>query len=288
MLCQRDIYDHYPGVIIPYGDTDSVLLYYNKLNVQGLSIMDTNLVYWEYYETMGKDMTTRLFPDPHLLELEDINLYMQFFKGNGENLGKKKAYIKTTWTAKDGYNLKLSGLSGLKRVNPPWVRQSIMPIVRVLVDLTKDDTDLLTIIRERCQLLLDRDSSLTPNHLSISNQIQELSEYKSTNLVQLKVAETLRKKCGVDVKAGQRVRYFISNRGKLMVTKGCPTQLFDWSKLDFRYYFMNFMKKSLGQFLQDMPLWTAVVTMLEDFTRKAHSKSSRNAMARMFKLAIKK
>ena len=238
---------HYPGSIVRYGDTDSVMV---QFDVQGKTGKEAIEYSWELGEKAASECT-KLFKAPNNLELEKV--YCPYF------LYSKKRYAAKLWTkAKDGNMnmdyIDVKGLQLVRRDNTPHVREVCKELLDVVLD-SSDTTAPKALARKRAVELLEGDvpneklvlsQSLSDSYKVKGESVSILSdEIANINQAHVQVVRKMRERQpGSEPQSGDRVPYILINTGDSKARAFEKSEDPAYAKehnlqVDYAYYFLN-------------------------------------------------
>lgn len=224
---------NFPGAIVRYGDTDSVMVEFDVQGRTGQAALDYS---WELGERAAKECTA-LFKRPNDLELEKV--YCPYF------LYSKKRYAAKLWEkGKTGCvefkYVDVKGLQLVRRDNTPHVRRVLKELLDCLL-ASSDPKPAIDLARERALELLTGDVPLAELVLS-----QSLADsYKNPNLAHVQVRNKIRDRApGSEPQSGDRVPYVLTKtddvKAKAYEKAEDPKYVEEHSiPIDYHYYFMN-------------------------------------------------
>jgi DNA polymerase delta subunit 1 len=240
---------HFPGAIVRYGDTDSVMV---EFDCEGRTGMDAIKYSWDLGERAAEECT-KLFKKPNDLELEKT--YYPYI------LYSKKRYAAKLWTkGKDGEMhmdyIDVKGLSLVRRDNTPHVREVCKELLDLILE-SNDTKPAIELARERALELLTGD--VPHEKLILSQQLGDLENYKSHNMshvqVHLKMEE---RKPGSAPQSGDRVPYLLTkteagHRAKAFEKAEDPKYVLENKiPVDYHYYFLNKFLKPVSDLLEPL------------------------------------
>jgi DNA polymerase delta subunit 1 len=238
---------HYPGSIVRYGDTDSVMV---EFDVQGRTGKDAIEYSWELGEKAAGECT-KLFKAPNNLELEKV--YCPYF------LYSKKRYAAKLWTKnKEGEMnmdyIDVKGLQLVRRDNTPYMREVCKELLDVVLDSNGTDAPK-ALARKRAVELLEGDVSneklILSQSLSDSYKVKgERVSITSDEIVNISQAhvQVVRKmrdrQPGSEPQSGDRVPYILINTGdpKARAFEKSEDPIYAREHrlpVDYPYYFLN-------------------------------------------------
>jgi DNA polymerase delta subunit 1 len=222
---------NYPGSVVRYGDTDSVMV---EFNVEGLTGHDAIVKSWEMGEKAAAECT-KLFKQPNDLELEKV--YYPYF------LYSKKRYAAKMWVQnKKGEivfdSIDIKGLQVVRRDNTPYVRECCKEVLDIILESNNPGSAKECARRRAVELL---DGQVPMEKLILSQKLAD--SYKSKNLAHVNVRDKIkRREPGSEPQSGDRVPYVLimADSEKQYEKAEDPT----WVKkknlrLDYQYYFSN-------------------------------------------------
>jgi DNA polymerase delta subunit 1 len=224
---------NFPGAVVRYGDTDSVMV---QFDVEGRTGEEAIAYSWKLGEKAAT-MCNSLFKKPKNLELEKV--YCPYF------LYSKKRYAAKMWTQDRNGQMKMDcidvkGLQLVRRDNIPFVREVSKEILDVILE-SKNPDGARKVARDRAVELLDGRVSM--EKLTLSQKLAD--SYKSTSLPHVRVRDKIRERePGSEPQSGDRVPFVLVDTGdpghKQFEKAEDPT----WAKnndlpLDYRSYFTN-------------------------------------------------
>ena len=224
---------NFPGAIVRYGDTDSVMV---EFDVQGRTGQDALEYSWELGERAAKECTA-LFKKPNDLELEKV--YCPYF------LYSKKRYAAKLWEkgksgAVEFKYVDVKGLQLVRRDNTPHVRRVLKEVLECIL-ASNDPKPAIDLARERAMELLTGDVS--HDELVLSQSLAD--SYKNTNLAHVQVRNKIRDRApGSEPQSGDRVPYILTKtddpRAKAYEKAEDPKFAEEHGvPIDYHYYFMN-------------------------------------------------
>jgi DNA polymerase delta subunit 1 len=225
------VHANFPGSIVRYGDTDSVMVQFDVGDRTGQEAIKYS---WELGEQAAK-MCNALFKKPKNLELEKV--YCPYF------LYSKKRYAAKLWTKnKQGEMhmdyIDVKGLQLVRRDNTPYVREVCREILDVILE-SKNPEGARELARTRAVELISGQVPLEKLILS-----QKLADsYKSDNLPHIMVRNKKRERePGSEPQSGDRVQFVLVKNDSTKQFEKAEDPL--WVKthnvpLDYMYYFTN-------------------------------------------------
>lgn len=236
---------HFPGSIVRYGDTDSVMVEFDVGGRTGQAAIDES---WRLGE-QAAEQCTKLFKKPNDLELEKV--YCPYF------LYSKKRYAAKMWVQnKQGQvvfdSVDIKGLQVVRRDNVPFVRETSKEVLDIILESNNPESARECARRRAIQLLA---GNVPMEKLVLSQKLAD--SYKSDNLAHVQVRDKIRaREPGSEPQSGDRVPYVI------IKTYGNEKQYEkaedpDWVKkksleLDYEYYFMNKFINPLSDLLEPL------------------------------------
>jgi len=275
---------NYPGSIVRYGDTDSVMV---EFNVEGLTGHDAIVKSWEMDEKASRECT-KLFKAPNDLELEKV--YYPYF------LYSKKRYAAKMWVKnKVGEiifdSIDIKGLQVVRRDNTPYVRECCKEVLDIILESNNPESAKECARKRAIELL---DGRVSMEKLVLSQKLAD--SYVNNNLAHVKVRDKIRKRePGSEPQSGDRVQYVLIMADSV---KQCDkAEDPNWVKnknirLDYQYYFSNKFVTPICDLLEPL-VPNPKETMFGDLLRKQCSKrikgaaTSRNLMEMWAKYEIK-
>ena len=275
--------EHFPGSIVRYGDTDSVMV---EFNVGGLTGYDAIVKSWELGEQASKECT-KLFKKPNDLELEKV--YYPYF------LYSKKRYAAKMWIKNkqdeivfDSVDIK--GLQVVRRDNTPYVRECCKEVLDIILESNNPES-AKECARKRAVELLD--GQVPMEKLMLSQKLAD--SYKSDNLAHVKVRDKIKKRePGSEPQSGDRVQYVLVMADS---EKQCDkAEDPNWVKkknlrLDYQYYFSNKFITPICDLLEPLvpePKETIFGDLLRKQTKRIKgAATTRNIMDMFAKYEIK-
>ena len=222
---------NFPGSIVRYGDTDSVMV---EFNVEGLTGYDAIVKSWELGEKASKECT-KLFKSPNDLELEKV--YYPYF------LYSKKRYAAKMWIKNKANeivfdSIDIKGLQVVRRDNTPYVRECCKEVLDIILESNNPESAKETARKRAVELL---DGRVPMEKLILSQKLAD--SYASNNLAHVKVRDKIKKRePGSEPQSGDRVQYVLVMADS---EKQCDkAEDPNWVKkknlrLDYQYYFSN-------------------------------------------------
>ena len=223
----------FPGAIVRYGDTDSVMVEFPMDGRVGQEALDYS---WKLGE-QAAEMCNKMFKKPKNLELEKV--YWPYI------LYSKKRYAAKMWTqGKDGKMkmdyVDVKGLQLVRRDNTRHVREVSKEVLDILLE-SDNPEPAKELARKRSRELLGGEVPLEKLVLS-----QSLAEsYKNENLAHVRVRDKMRERePGSEPKPGDRVPYVLVKSTVKNATQGDRAEDPLWVQrhnlpLDYDYYFTN-------------------------------------------------
>lgn len=223
----------FPGAIVRYGDTDSVMVEFPTEGRTGQEALDYS---WQLGE-QAAEICNKMFKKPKNLELEKV--YWPYI------LYSKKRYAAKMWTqGKDG-KMKLDyvdvkGLQLVRRDNTRHVREVSKEVLDILLE-SDNPEPAKVLAREKARELLDGKVPL--ENLVLSQSLAE--SYKNENLAHVRVRDKMRERePGSEPKPGDRVPYVLVKSNTKNATQGDRAEDPVWVQkhnlpLDYDYYFTN-------------------------------------------------
>jgi len=224
---------NFPGSIVRYGDTDSVMV---QFDVEGRTGKDAIEYSWKLGEEAA-EMCNSLFKKPKNLELEKV--YCPYF------LYSKKRYAAKMWTQDRNGEMKMDcidvkGLQLVRRDNIPFVREVSREILDVILE-SKNPEGAKKVARARAVELLD--GRVPMEKLTLSQKLAD--SYKSTSLPHVTVRDKIRKRePGSEPQSGDRVPFVLVDTGDPRHRQFEKAEDPKWVEkknlpLDYLYYFTN-------------------------------------------------
>jgi DNA polymerase delta subunit 1 len=223
----------FPGAIVRYGDTDSVMVEFPMEGRTGQEALDHS---WKLGE-QAAEMCNEMFKKPKNLELEKV--YWPYI------LYSKKRYAAKMWTqGKDGKMkmdyVDVKGLQLVRRDNTRHVREVSKEVLDIILesDNTQPAKDLA---RQRARELLE--GKVPMEKLVLSQSLAE--SYKNENLAHVRVRDKMRERePGSEPQPGDRVPYVLVKSTAKNATQGDRAEDPAWVQkhgleLDYEYYFTN-------------------------------------------------
>jgi DNA polymerase delta subunit 1 len=220
---------NFPGSIVRYGDTDSVMV---EFNVEGLTGYDAIVKSWELGERASKECT-KLFKSPNDLELEKV--YYPYF------LYSKKRYAAKMWIKNKADeivfdSIDIKGLQVVRRDNTPYVRECCKEVLDIILESNNPESAKETARKRAVELL---DGQVPMEKLILSQKLAD--SYVSNNLAHVKVRDKIKlREPGSEPQSGDRVQYVLimADSEKQCDKAEDPS----WVKkknlrLDYQYYF---------------------------------------------------
>ena len=233
----------FPGSIVRYGDTDSVMVEFKTKN-EG-SIQES----WDMGVIASK-MATELFKEPNELELEKI--YTPFF------LFAKKRYAALKYEDPLGEpELDVKGIQLVRRDNCKLVKKVSKGVLDMLM-YKKDIEGASNIVKDAVVDLIEE--RVPMDQLIISKTLRD--KYKTTSLPHLTVRDNMRlRNPGSEPRSGERVPFIFINTGNRNHKQYQKAEDPQHAKenglpIDIKYYINNQIKKSitpLFELLHDNP-----------------------------------
>ena len=230
---KQHVEENFPGAVVRYGDTDSVMVEFDMQGRTGEAALEYS---WELGE-QAAEMCNSLFKKPKNLELEKV--YWPYI------LYSKKRYAAKLWTQNREGKMKMDyidvkGLQVVRRDNTLFVRNTCKELLDVILE-SKNSEGAKKLAHAKAVNLLAGDVPMEDLILS-----QKLADsYKSTNLPHVQVRDKMRERePGSEPQSGDRVQFVL-----VKVEKKDPKQ-FEMAedpvwvknnnlKLDYNYYFTN-------------------------------------------------
>ncbi len=224
---------NFPGSIVRYGDTDSVMVEFDVGDRTGQEAIEYS---WELGEKAA-EMCNGLFKHPKNLELEKV--YCPYY------LYSKKRYAAKLWTkGKDGSMnmdyIDVKGLQLVRRDNTPHVREVCKELLDVLME-SENPEGAKSLAQTRAKELLE--GNVPIEKLTLSQKLAD--SYKSGNLSHVKVRDKMRERePGSEPQSGDRVQYVLVNTGNKKARAYEKAEDPKWVSshgvpLDYEYYFTN-------------------------------------------------
>ena len=218
----------YDGYVV-YGDTDSVMVQF-PCSIVSSNTDDIFSYYYHLCHRIAK-CGTDMFEPPNVLEFETMKY--PFW------LRKKKNYAafefsNVTW--KTQRKIAIKGLPFKKRDRCIMVRKMGFKIMQMILELQSHEC-IIHFINESLSLLVD--GKISYSDLSITCVLQEESNYKNTNLIQLETAKKVAKRTGSIITPGCRVSYVVLMGNEKLYRRGEDPTFAEENgmKLDCLYYF---------------------------------------------------
>jgi DNA polymerase delta subunit 1 len=232
---------HFPGAMVRYGDTDSVMV---EFDVEGRKGQDAIDYSWELGERAASECT-KLFKAPNELELEKV--YCPYF------LYSKKRYAAKMFVKKGGAvvfkDVDVKGLQVVRRDSCAFVRETLTTLLHLVLD-SDDPRPAITQARDAARLLKGGDVPI--EKLLMSKQLA--SSYK-VKMPHVEVRDKIRKRApGSEPQQGDRVSFVVvehpSKVAKLWEKAEDPQWVIDHSiPIDYMYYFTNQLRKPVCDLL---------------------------------------
>ena len=224
---------HFPGAVVRYGDTDSVMV---EFDVGERTGQDAIQYSWELGEKAA-EMCNDLFKKPKNLELEKV--YCPYY------LYSKKRYAAKLWTkGKDGNMnmdyIDVKGLQLVRRDNTLHVREVCKELLDVLMESHNPDR-VIELTKERATELLE--GKVPMDKLILSQTLA--ASYKSNNLAHVQVRDKMKtREPGSEPQSGDRVPYILVKtedpKAKAYEKAEDPKwALANGVKPDYEYYLTN-------------------------------------------------
>lgn len=235
---------NFPGAVVRYGDTDSVMVEFDIQGRKGQEAIDYS---WAQGERAAEECT-RLFKAPNNLELEKV--YCPYF------LYSKKRYAAKMFEKNDEgavafKKIDIKGLQVVRRDNCPYVREVCKKVLGHILE----GSDPAPAIREAKQAAKDLLGGKVPmEQLILSKQLA--AEYK-VKLAHVAVRDKIRERApGSEPQQGDRVQYVIvegPKRAKLSEKSEDPEWVREHNiKLDYQYYFTNQLRNPVSDLLEPL------------------------------------
>ena len=248
----------FPGAIVRYGDTDSVMI---EFDVQGR----TGIEAIEYSWNLGKEASkgcNGLFKKPNNIELEKV--YYPYI------LYSAKRYAAKMWVQnKAGQmvmdKIDIKGLQTVRRDTTHFVRDTCSEILNVILE-SNNGAEAVNIAKRRAVELLD--GRVQMEKLVLSQKLGD--SYDTDNYPHVTVRNKMRERePGSEPQSGDRVPYvLVQSSGDKQFEKAEDPK---WAaehgvQLDYRYYFTNKFMNPVSDLLE--PLVDRNSVFSELFTTK--------------------
>jgi DNA polymerase delta subunit 1 len=223
----------FPGAIVRYGDTDSVMVEFPLDGRTGEDALDYS---WKLGE-QAAEMCNGMFKKPKNLELEKV--YWPYI------LYSKKRYAAKMWTQGRDGKMKMDcvdvkGLQLVRRDNTRHVRDVSREVLNIILE-SNNTQPAKELAHQRAVELLG--GKVPMDQLVLSQSLAE--SYKNENLAHVRVRNKMRERePGSEPKPGDRVPYVLVRSNVKNATQGDRAEDPVWvSKhnlpLDYDYYFTN-------------------------------------------------
>lgn len=188
----------YPGAIVVYGDTDSVMVKFNTGDLEGNDAIKRSF-------ELGNEAAERIsatFKKPIDLEFEKVYCpYLLFSK-------KRYAGLMYTNPEKPDY-IDAKGIQLVRRDNCPFVKDVSQNVLNMIM-YKKDIKNAMELVREKAKLLLENKVKI--EDLVVSKSMKD--NYKNTNQPHLIVAKKIeQREPGSGPKSGERIPYVFLDTG---------------------------------------------------------------------------
>jgi DNA polymerase elongation subunit (family B) len=262
--------DHQAYVV--YGDTDSVMVQFP--HPENLETKDE--IFGYYYElcTRLAILGTDLFPSPNKLNFESMKFpYWLRKKKNYAAL----EYSDKTW--KETPKLVIKGLPFKKRDRCTMVRRVGYQVMQYILTLQSDK--IQEYLKKEMQSLIR--NKIPYEQLAITCLLQDESEYKVDNLIQLETARNISARNGSFFEPGSRLSYVVVHGSKPLYQRGeDPIYAQENSiKLDLIYYLEKQLLSAilpLLEFHDDINITHDVIAIKQEIKRKSSGVSSLDSM----------
>ena len=230
---KEKVESHFPGAIVRYGDTDSVMVEFPVGDRSGEDALEYS---WKLGE-QAAELCNEMFKKPKNLELEKV--YWPYI------LYSKKRYAAKMWTQGRDGKMKMDcvdvkGLQLVRRDNTRHVRDVSREILDIILE-SDNPKPAKEIAYQRAVELLG--GKVPMEKLILSQGLAD--SYKNENLAHVRVRNKMRERePGSEPKPGDRVPYVLVKSGIKNATQGDRAEDPTWvSKhnlpLDYTYYFTN-------------------------------------------------
>jgi DNA polymerase delta subunit 1 len=220
--------EHFPGSIVRYGDTDSIMVEFDVGDRKGKDAIEYS---WELGEQASKQITS-IFKKPNELELEKV--YCPYF------LYSKKRYAAKKWV-KEGDEcvfdeIDIKGLQVVRRDTCQYVRETCQEILDRIMESSNAE-DALKFIGEKRKTL--QDGNVPMEKLILSKRLG--NSYKNNNLAHVVVRDKMKERApGSEPQSGDRVQFVLvkgPKKAKMYEKAEDPKWVKDNNlELDYEYY----------------------------------------------------
>lgn len=201
-MSKEYVEQHYPGSIVRYGDTDSIMV---QFDTGGRTGMDAIEYSWKLGERAA-DEITKIFKRPNELELEKV--YCPYF------LYSKKRYAAKMWVMGNSGKIEfdkidIKGLQVIRRDNCAFVREACQDVIDMILDSSDPSGPLEYAERKKADLLEGR---VPMDKLVLSKRLGD--SYKNNNLAHVVVRDKIRERApGSEPQSGDRVQFVVVDTG---------------------------------------------------------------------------
>lgn len=224
---------NFPGAVVRYGDTDSVMV---EFDVQGRTGQDALEYSWKLGE-QAAEQCNQLFKKPKNLELEKV--YWPYI------LYSKKRYAAKMWTQDRDGKMKMDyidvkGLQVVRRDNTLFVRETCKELLDVILE-SKNSEGAKTLAHKKATELLA--GNVPMEKLILSQKLAD--QYKNNNLPHVKVRDKMRdREPGSEPQSGDRIPYILLDTGDKKAKAFEKAEDPKWAREnnlapDYEYYFTN-------------------------------------------------
>lgn len=244
---KQHVEENFPGAVVRYGDTDSVMVEFDMQGRTGEAALEYS---WKLGE-QAAEMCNALFKKPKNLELEKV--YWPYI------LYSKKRYAAKLWTQnKEGKMnmdyIDVKGLQVVRRDNTLFVRNTSKELLDVILE-SKNAEGAKALAHKRAQELLTGQVPL--DQLVLSQKLSDEYKVKGESVsvtssraneisqAHVKVVVKMRERePGSEPQSGDRVPYVLVRTDVKKASQGERAEDPQWVKthnipLDYEYYFTN-------------------------------------------------
>ena len=242
------VQQNFPGAIVRYGDTDSVMV---EFDVQGRTGQEAIEYSWKLGEQAARECNA-LFKHPKNLELEKV--YCPYI------LYSKKRYAAKLWTKSKDDTMKMDyidikGLQVVRRDNTLFVRQTCKELLDVILD-SKNPEGAKELAHRRALELIG--GTVPMEQLVLSQKLADSYKNDNQNLAHVRVRNKMRERePGSEPQSGDRVAYVLLDTGDKKAKAFEKSENPEWARLhnlplDYEYYFTNKFMKPICDLLEPL------------------------------------
>lgn len=272
------IKDH--GGYCVYGDTDSVMVQFPHPS----HLTTPDAIFGYYYDLCRKLAVkgTALFPKPNVLEFETMKFPL-WLPDKKKNYAAME-YPDSTWQTVP--KLTIKGLPFIKRDRCPMVRRVGHKVMEFVLAFQHDK--VVPYLKDVMQQLVR--GRVAYEELSVSCLLQDESQYKSDNLIQLETARKISARTGSRLEPGTRLQYVILAGPELLYQRGEDPVYASKHRLslDLTYYLDKQLLSAIEPLLQfhpELDLGSVVEKIRQEVKRKSTGVVSLQTLMRKRKRA---